>query len=446
MSPHYDSRYSPSAGKITASEHFLNLQREYVKQSPHHQNKSQDILMVGPLNVRNKKIEALKSLKDKLIMDGFTRIVFQDIDEGTETILADSGEDRTYRVLYTSMMSHPSMIACMGLSGELVGVTGDQSFGEGISRAQLKTTILDTEVFVHKENQIKDYEVELFSAGWIASDFNQEINYAKQVEELLESEKDLNQVHKNLIKKQNLIRAIAGNIALAQTSNDRLLEGYHLFERNKLDPLSIFTDGRTFFEQCLDENCYEIASMIIEKMKSSEQQMKLKEILSHKNHHGDTYLSQLRKQYPLEKSSIIIEMETSYSSALDKLDKLPSNSKTDKLVGEFKSLIKEFSTVGPYNDKALIGLLLSLHSQVVVSKKQEFFTEDSPFHATLESALKELGVNSKTISDDQKQGYKQSLLMIINENPKAFSNNSLFQALSLNQEEMTAEKSSVKKV
>jgi len=137
---------------------FTKIHREFVKGS----SKNQDVLMVGPRE--DLKIDALRSVKEKLISDGFTRIIFYNADTKKETIIHDAGASgKTYRVVYTAGMSHPSMMACTALSGPLMGATGDQSFGEAASAKQTGEAssagkIISYECLAHKKGFIGQYD------------------------------------------------------------------------------------------------------------------------------------------------------------------------------------------------------------------------------------------------------------------------------------------------
>ena len=140
----------------TASQHFLNIHREFAKKK----GKNQDVLMVGK-NI-NLKHSALVMIKDKLIADGFTLISFYNTDNlFTEIIYDAKTQGREYKVIYTSSMSHQSMIASLALSGPLVGVTGDQSFGEAVSGDK----IIVYECLRHKKPLIDGYDTALIDTS-----------------------------------------------------------------------------------------------------------------------------------------------------------------------------------------------------------------------------------------------------------------------------------------
>ena len=130
---------------------FMRIHAEFIKKNDMHQ----DVLMVG--KSKKNKMEALISIKDALIADDFNRITFLKIEEkeNKEEVIHDDGVDngKSYRVIYVSVMSHQSMMACTALSGLLYGATGDQSLGEGISANKL----LVYECLPHKQALMDDY-------------------------------------------------------------------------------------------------------------------------------------------------------------------------------------------------------------------------------------------------------------------------------------------------
>lgn len=128
--------YVRNPDELDPSSRFLHTHCALIKGN----NKNQAVVMVGSnvnLESKKNKFNALDSLKEKLISQGFTRIVFQDVGNNQEpaNVLYDSETVpcKEYRVLYVPSMSHRSMIACCALSGLLIGTTGDQSLGEAVS-------------------------------------------------------------------------------------------------------------------------------------------------------------------------------------------------------------------------------------------------------------------------------------------------------------------------
>lgn len=119
-------------GQVTkASKIFLHIHREFVRD----RKKNQDIILIGGSNTdASQKYDALNSVKDKLIRDGFSKIIFYNaITRDEDTLYESDGDGPTYRAIYTKSVPHKSMIALTAISGELIGATGDQSFGEALS-------------------------------------------------------------------------------------------------------------------------------------------------------------------------------------------------------------------------------------------------------------------------------------------------------------------------
>ena len=142
-------QYSHDKISPDAAQHFLETHRIYIKNN----NRSQNVLMLGK-NCDAKK-DALNSIKEKLIHDGFQRISFYNADLKEEEVIYDSGvAGKDYRVIYTSELDHPSIMSCIALSEGLVGTTGDQSFGEGLSSDNL----VMYEWVDHKCNLFEDYQ------------------------------------------------------------------------------------------------------------------------------------------------------------------------------------------------------------------------------------------------------------------------------------------------
>jgi hypothetical protein len=113
-------------------EHYLQIHQEMTKGSP----KNQELICIGP-NAGAKK-SALNKVLPTLIENGFNKISFID-KEGTEIVLHDDHADnpKTYRLRHSTYLEHREMIALFALSGNFVGVTGDQSFGEALSAGKI---------------------------------------------------------------------------------------------------------------------------------------------------------------------------------------------------------------------------------------------------------------------------------------------------------------------
>ncbi len=136
--------------QTTPAHHFLKVHHEFCKTS----QQNQDIVMVGKDMVSKKN--ALMEIKDKLIRENFTRISFINTDTRIEDVLYDDKRvgGKTYRVIYTSGMTHLSMNACIALSSPLSGATGDQSLSESLSANK----IMVYECLAHKKELISDYD------------------------------------------------------------------------------------------------------------------------------------------------------------------------------------------------------------------------------------------------------------------------------------------------
>lgn len=133
---------------------FLRLCFEFVK----YKRKNEDIVMVGstPEEARN----AFKKMESKFSANGF-KILF--CDRETEAIInsGNGNTNKTLRVFYYRLMTHQSMLGCIGLSGELISVTGDQSLSEAISA---RKSIILYECLIHKKVMIGNFHEALIKA------------------------------------------------------------------------------------------------------------------------------------------------------------------------------------------------------------------------------------------------------------------------------------------
>lgn len=241
---HDSSLPDGKGGSANTPAHFLKIHRAFVKNTQHHQvaaqEKNQVMLMVG--KSLDDKRAGLEAIKNKLIDDGFQYISFYNADEGKEEVLYDLREPggvpgKSYRVVYTAGMSHPSMVACAGLSGPLIGVTGDQSLGEALSAG--KITVY--ECLIHKQFLLNTLQ----TAIQVASDQDPHITeilrllqQAKSDEDYeqlghllsdLSTQKKLKELIKATINKQNLalkILSAVGDInPIAVKVADLLIQG-----------------------------------------------------------------------------------------------------------------------------------------------------------------------------------------------------------------------------
>lgn len=101
--------------------------------------KNQDIFGVG----RNERVKllAVKEMLPVLMESGFNKILYISLDTNEKQVLYEQANKepvkKIYRFFYTNQLTHPEMIAILALSGDLVGITGDQSLGEALSAKKL---------------------------------------------------------------------------------------------------------------------------------------------------------------------------------------------------------------------------------------------------------------------------------------------------------------------
>ncbi len=258
----HDEETSPSA-----AEHFLKIHAEFYKDS----SKNQDVLMVGKQLSSKKK--ALSAVKDRLITAGFELITFYNADTGKEEVLHGNKErgGKTYRVIYTQGMSHPSMMACTALSGPLMGATGDQSFGEALSAKK----IIVYEEFFHKKGFIDSYDRSLMASS--RDNLKETIHLLRtartdeeylRLGELLKLPRiqdEIRQANEELLE-QNYLAPLLANIAFKTKTEtleklkDLLKEGkqeeaLELFNNPRNETINLFdeVDGKTLLS-CAEEN------------------------------------------------------------------------------------------------------------------------------------------------------------------------------------------------
>jgi hypothetical protein len=101
--------------------------------------KSQDVLCIGKNS--EAKLQALTKIKDDLILKGYTKVSFIDIDTKDEKVIYEDSNPRAqkkeYRVLYSKSMPFSSMQVLPLIATDIVGVTGDQSLVEAMSAKKL---------------------------------------------------------------------------------------------------------------------------------------------------------------------------------------------------------------------------------------------------------------------------------------------------------------------
>ena len=228
-------KYTRPDSKSPAT-HFLNVHLALFKTS----DKNQDVLMVG--QNMSYKIEALELIVNKLVANGYKRISFMNVDTLDETIFHDTGEPgKTYRIIYISAMSHPSMIACNALSGPLIGATGDQSLGEALSSNKLVVY----ECLFHKKRLIESYVSRMvhLSSGDpdsavistvlnMLSDLNMEDDEYEELDRLLSGGvilEKIQQLNKELLKKYDFVFDIFQAIEVFQSE-------FSTYEARRLQP------------------------------------------------------------------------------------------------------------------------------------------------------------------------------------------------------------------
>lgn len=112
---------------------FLMMHSVYCKDSKQHQ----DIVSLG--GIMKEKLLALIKLVPQLLQDGFKKIIFDDRENNLTFVIRDSnkpGEEpgKTYTLIHFKRLPHLESIALMGICEDLVGITGDQSLSEAISK------------------------------------------------------------------------------------------------------------------------------------------------------------------------------------------------------------------------------------------------------------------------------------------------------------------------
>ncbi len=120
--------------------------------------KNQDVVMMGGHN--DEPIPNFELFRDKLISDGFTKIVSID-SEGQEVVLYPdisqteiSQNEKIFRLISMPPITPKQTEALLGLSnGRLCGTTGDQSFGDAISARKIPFY----QVRKHKEDFAEDF-------------------------------------------------------------------------------------------------------------------------------------------------------------------------------------------------------------------------------------------------------------------------------------------------
>ncbi|WED42691.1 protein kinase domain-containing protein [Legionella cardiaca] len=416
----------PTTPKTSPAERFLKMQRIYAKDS----DKNQDVLMVGK-SILSKR-QALEKVKEQLIDDGFTKISFYNADTKEEEYLHGNPDSkgRHYRVVYTAGMSHSSMIAAQALSGDLLGATGDQSFGEAVSGDK----ILVYECLSHKQllrnqyyQQLKNLDPECAQALDLLKNAETESDYRRL--ELL-----LTPAMKSKLK--HLSSSFRNTVELAKFSAIAALPTELLSQqiaRGTIPPYSSDTDLLSPFENTLRAGNFDAVSYVIEHHTSNnDDRREFCETFTRKNHEGNTLLSALRTAKPEAAET----SQASYLVARFNIEKYKPQpgSTRETMFNAYKELISTFSALGQHDEDALIGLMLlttkniSREYSFLSPRKGWFF--GSQFYSNLEDTLKELGVNLKTITPQEKQRYHTALARVIENNPNLIANEYILQSLS----------------
>ncbi|WP_133128241.1 protein kinase domain-containing protein [Legionella nagasakiensis] len=206
-----------------------------------------------------------------------------------------------------------------------------------------------------------------------------------------------------------------------------------LLEEFKFDPF--FKLGKkTLLAKLLTAGAYEITDRMILEVKTAEEQQKLCAVLQSKSHNGETYLAKLRREHP-----VVDYPATGQASFLSTLNQLAKyhpkpGTKRAEMHQSFQELVKTFTDLSTYDDKAFIGLLL-LNKKNIASeygwlspRKGVFF--GSRLYSICEDALKDLGVDLRHITPEQEQEYYQALANVIHKKPEYLANDYILQSLS----------------
>ena len=437
-------------GSTTPASHFLQVHREFSKESP----KNQDVLMVGPSKFD--KYCALRMLQTKLIADGYTRISFYNADDRSEEVFHEKDVEpaKTYRVIYTASMSHPSMIAATALSGPLLGATGDQSFSEAVSSDKLMVY----ECLPHKIGLIQDYDNALKKASandpliikllTLLRNATTALEY-QQLGVLLrntELTRRLEALNKRLRQHNDLSASIFADglgmergtqakVAilrhLAQQESD---QAYSLLRSAYIDPFSKIT-GKSLFMHALDKKCYRFIDNVLQHTSNLIDKARIANILHTKNLQGETYLAQLRREAPIDSTPSTGKASSWFT--ITQLAKYKPKAGTKRAImhASFLELIRTYNdTAIDYDEKALIGLIL-LNKKNIQSEYHWFSPRKGLFfgsqlYTICEDTLKELGVDLTNITPAQEQEYYHSLTTFINKKPNFMRNEYILRSLS----------------
>ncbi|CAM2987605.1 serine/threonine-protein kinase [Legionella worsleiensis] len=412
----------------SAAERFLKTHRIYAKSS----KKNQDILMVG--KTERKKREALEKIKKQLIADGFTKISFYNAETKKEEYLfgRPNIEGRHYRVVYSSGMSHASIIAAQALSGDLVGATGDQSFGEAVSGDK----ILIYECLSHKRllrdeyyNQLKKLDPSCADILNLFRNAKSESDY-KLMEALLTEEMKVKL--KNLSKcfrESGELTKFTVNAAMPiELLSQQIIRGHIL-------PYSNDPNSTSSLERTLRFGNFDAIGHVVERHTSTiDERRKFCEILTKKTHEGYSLLSVLRNAKP----GLFETSRASYLAIQFNIDKYkaPSGSKREKMFNAYKELISTFTILGEgqHDEDALIGLMLlttkNISNEYFLFSPRKGLLFGSQFYSNLDDTLKDLDINLKKITPQERQRYYSALARVMENNPNLIANEYILDSLS----------------
>lgn len=415
--------------RTSAAERFLKAHRIYAKDS----RKNQDILMVGKDSLT--KLQALTKVQHTLVNDGFTKISFYNAATKQEEYLCGTPHDtgRHYRVVYSSCMSHTSMIAAQSLSGDLVGATGDQSFGEAVSGDK----ILIYECLSHKKLLCDEYYNQLKKLDPLCADILDLLRYAAsnneftRLQSLLTSDMKLRlkNLSKNFRASGELIKIAAHAAMPSEQLSQQIISGAIFpYNNDSNSPRSPFEKALMF------GNFSAVGHVVDHHTATTENREKFCAILTKKNYEGISLLRALRSAKPHSPET----SRASYLVTRFNINKYkpPKGSKREIMFTAYQELIATFTALGEgkHNEDALIGLLLLTTKNI--AKEYSLFSPrkgllfGSRFYSNLEDTLKELGINLKTITSQEKQRYYTALAQVMENNPNLIANEYILNSLS----------------
>ena len=508
LSMQYSHDTYQNSPSLVPARRFLKIHREFYKTS----DKNQDVVMVGESEAD--KYAALQGIKANLMVDGFTHISFYNADTKKEGILYDAGMvGKTYRVIYTSGMSHTSMMACNALSGHLIGATGDQSLSEALSSNKMMVY----ECLNHKRSLIQNYDAAIRNASHLDPDITEtlillrtaetasqyerlgtylrdpqvqekfrlanratvekyrlgseiipiyekwkmgireciaaQLGAGKQAQAIITLRKYSNQitVH-DVFEGKTLLQHAKDNNSKGlfilnyyvskiiyflhekeeQQALDMMLMCENSMDMNLLMRLYSFSKvaQKTLFSLAIDLGAHKVLAHLIGFIDAK----KLCELLQSKDPAGGTYLTKLRLNSPVDKHPAT--GQATLISTLDRLAKYNVKPGTKREVQHrsFQELVKVFTDLTTYNDNALIGLLL-LNKMNIASeyrwlspRKGMFF--GSQLYSICDDALRDLGIDRKSVTPQQEREYYDALATIVNKNPNCFANQYILKSLS----------------